>query len=239
MTLLLSDLDGTLLFDDNLIHDKDLAAIHRFQANGHLFGINTGRTLVGLFHGIESYDLSPDLMIVSSGSQICDKQKNYRMNIRLPRDLMVRVSQEIPYQGKANVLLCNQDHYYHHLNFDEICDQDFDSLHFSFKKVDDLLAIKAMFDTHFQGLLEAHHNVSHLDISPPHTNKGTAVLEACRLFNFPITDVACIGDSFNDLSMMEQCPVSFTFHHCHPLLKEKATYVVSSIAEAIERLEEL
>lgn len=238
MKLLLSDLDGTLLFNDIGIKEEDLNAIHRFQAKGHLFGINTGRTLVGLYNGIGNYPLHPDIMILSSGSQICDKQHHYLFNQRISRDVIEKIANTIDYQDKAKVLLCNGTNYYHHLDLTQIKDLDFDSLHFSFKNISDLLTIKAQFEREFKGLLEPHQNVLHLDLSSPGTNKGNAIIKASELFQIPLEDIACIGDSFNDLSMFEVCKTSFTFETSDDILKQKATYIVSSIAEAIERLEE-
>ena len=49
-------------------------------------------------------------------------------------------------------------------------------------------------------------------------------------------EVACIGDSFNDISMFEVTPHSFTLHHAHPYVKEKANHIVRSVEEAIMKL---
>lgn len=41
---------------------------------------------------------------------------------------------------------------------------------------------------------------------------------------------------FNDISMFEVTPHSFTLHHAHPYVKEKANHIVRSVEEAVMKL---
>ena len=45
-----------------------------------------------------------------------------------------------------------------------------------------------------------------------------------------------IGDSYNDIPMLESADCSFTFRDSPQIVQEKATHIVSSISEAIEMI---
>ena len=46
-----------------------------------------------------------------------------------------------------------------------------------------------------------------------------------------------IGDSYNDIPMLESADCSFTFYDSPEIVQKEATHLVSSICEAIERIE--
>ena len=52
-----------------------------------------------------------------------------------------------------------------------------------------------------------------------------------------MNQIAAIGDSDNDVSMLEACEVSFCMDHTEKAVQDKATFIVKSVREAIELLE--
>lgn len=74
MKILFSDLDGTLLTDDKLILDEDMAAIERMLAAGHKFLITTGRPLYSAKQLAQKYGFfKPGFFLVSfNGGLIYD-----------------------------------------------------------------------------------------------------------------------------------------------------------------------
>lgn len=73
-----------------------------------------------------------------------------------------------------------------------------------------------------------------LEIMPKHISKGQALLELMELKGYKPTEVAVIGDSMNDITMLQAVPASFAMSHADPLIKEASHYVVHSVAEAIQ-----
>lgn len=73
-----------------------------------------------------------------------------------------------------------------------------------------------------------------LEIMPKHISKGQALLELMELKGYKPTEVAVIGDSMNDITMLQAVPISFAMSHADALIKESSHYVVHSVAEAIE-----
>ena len=83
-------------------------------------------------------------------------------------------------------------------------------------------------------LEEVLENKEYIDIVKKGCSKGIAINKVKEAFNIDI--IAGIGDSYNDIPMLENADISFTFHSSPDVIKDKATYIVDSICEAIEKL---
>ena len=76
ISLVLSDLDGTLFHDDKSISDYTKQVIAEAQKKGILFGISTSRALVNASRYLNG--ISPDVMITNGGGLVyCGKEKIY------------------------------------------------------------------------------------------------------------------------------------------------------------------
>lgn len=73
-----------------------------------------------------------------------------------------------------------------------------------------------------------------IEIMPKHISKGQALLELIALKGYEITEVATIGDSMNDISMLQAIPFSFSMSHADDIIKMSANNIVESVAEAID-----
>lgn len=75
------------------------------------------------------------------------------------------------------------------------------------------------------------------DLTMPNATKEKGIQAYLEYNNIPITDAAVIGDSQNDIGMMQLVQKSFCMQHGHPKAKKAAYKVVCSVSEAIECLE--
>ena len=80
----------------------------------------------------------------------------------------------------------------------------------------------------------------YLDITHPQANKGVAVQNMAALMNVPMSEIAVIGDSYNDLAMFAQSGFSIAMGNAPDDVKKKARFVTASneddgLAEAIHR----
>ena len=73
-----------------------------------------------------------------------------------------------------------------------------------------------------------------IELMPKNISKGQALLELMDLKGYKPTEVACIGDSMNDITMLQATPFSFAMRHSDDIVKESSHYVVRTVAEAIE-----
>ena len=80
----------------------------------------------------------------------------------------------------------------------------------------------------------------YLDITHPQANKGVAVQNMAALMNVPMSEVAVIGDNYNDLAMFAQSDFAIAMGNAPDDVKKKARFVTASndadgLAEAIHR----
>ncbi|UOR13337.1 Cof-type HAD-IIB family hydrolase [Halobacillus amylolyticus] len=81
----------------------------------------------------------------------------------------------------------------------------------------------------------SHKNV--IDIMPPSINKGNSILALLSHLRIRPDEIACVGDSFNDLPMFAVTPNSYVMSTAHPDVQAKANTVVDHVYEAIEDLD--
>lgn len=75
-----------------------------------------------------------------------------------------------------------------------------------------------------------------LDLMPPGTSKGAGLGVLVREIGVKPSEVACVGDAFNDLSMFEFTPHSFAMAHSPAEIRHNAKFAVHSVADALALL---
>jgi Cof subfamily protein (haloacid dehalogenase superfamily) len=80
----------------------------------------------------------------------------------------------------------------------------------------------------------------YLDITDPHADKGTALVELSRLIKVPATNIAAIGDGHNDIAMFRCCGLAIAMGNADPDVQRAADVVTDSnredgFAKAVER----
>ena len=73
-----------------------------------------------------------------------------------------------------------------------------------------------------------------IEIGPKNNTKGTAILKLMEILGINKSEVAYIGDSYNDLSAFKVCEHSFAMSHADENVKKEAKYQVESVSEAVE-----
>jgi Cof subfamily protein (haloacid dehalogenase superfamily) len=61
--------------------------------------------------------------------------------------------------------------------------------------------------------------------------KGTGILHALEYLSIPVEQSFAFGDGENDLEMMDTVGTALVMGNAHPLLKEKASYIVPSVQD--------
>ncbi len=242
-----SDFDGTLYFyqaaDEDKLPEASVKKILEYQKAGHLFGLCTGRQVGGLSPFIGGH-FDPDFYITSSGANIVDgnlkeiqkrgvdrkvadqivqmirKRGDYRMTLDVEGDICVFT--EMDYPGKYYVIK-------------EVADTPEGLIHqvsIHTESVEDAQSIVDEVNERFKDSVQAFRNVIEVDIAPKGCSKGKGVevlrkyMGDCKLYG--------IGDSMNDLPLIEAADVSYTFPYAPKEVQKKATKVVETIVDALE-----
>lgn len=247
MKILASDLDGTLYFGEQnpTVKAQDFTAIQEFQKEGNLFGICSGRTLFGLNNALNGTGVHLDFYILASGSAIADENEKYIIQHTLSRDLISRIVETLD-SSLMTILFCHQNHYYslgkkqqkgHAKNIKHVMDAPdyaYESLHLGFDEDGTIIRqYRKILLEKFSDEIEVHHNINNLDITPKNCSKGHAIKQLAELYNVDYDDVYVIGDSYNDISMLEATLNAFSFNRSPDEVKKHANYLVDDIAQAI------
>ena len=246
MKALASDFDGTLYFmrNDPNFREEDLSAIRRFQKEGGLFGISTGRSLIGIKKVVHDR-IAFDFYILVNGALVLDKNCQPLYKECVDRDLIAEIHDR--YFGQVEIIIQANDTVYNVgepyplqvqiESIDDIPGYDIYGLSFGAENPADARRITQEINQDYGEILIAYENVWNVDIVPKGCSKGHAInLIKDKL---GIDYIGGIGDSYNDVPMLKNVDCSFTFGHVPDGVKQHADYIVDSVADAIQTLEKI
>ncbi len=245
-----SDFDGTLYFykapDPDKLPAVNVEKIREYQEAGNLFGLCTGRQVGGLTPFIGGL-VYPDFYITSSGANIVDGEfreiykrgvkpeiaeaiiqemnpKGFRLTLDVEGEICV--FSEMDYPGKYYIITGTKDcppGLIHQV-----------SIHT--ESLEDAAHYAAWVNEHFGDEVEAFQNVIEIDIAPRGCSKGKGVniLREKLEEKYGKIRLYGIGDSINDLPLLEASDVSYTFPYAPQIVQDKAAYVVDTIVDALE-----
>lgn len=253
--ILFSDLDGTLFKEGKSISSKNLEALKQMRAKGHKVVLCTGRNHIDIQPVLKHIPIPYDYMVLCNGSYICDKQGHILYEDHVDLNVGKKLIQEIRARKHYTVMFCDDEGCYVlvdgktktlELNGLDDYDEDFDFLlnqakRFYMLSMNDqdlsIEMVKEMQSYINQNYpeLETHLNQQYLDISPKGHNKGTGLKKLLSLLDEEYESYA-IGDSYNDLSMIEQADYGCTFDYANEDIQQKADIVVHYVYEIVDKL---
>ena len=245
-TALISDFDNTLFFrnTEEQFKAQDIFEILFFQKRGGLFGICTGRSPDSILDTIGHF-MHPDFIISVSGALIIDGKGTVLDKHCL--DLATTEAIYNRFKDKALVVVHADGHVYALCKMEyplqiqiESCDElPADRIYgISMRLPDEKAAAEAVqrIQEEFGDRAAAFQNLVNVDIVAAGCSKGTGAAKAKELFS--IGKMGGIGDSFNDLPLIEAADVGFTFPTSPEALISAADHTVLSVSQAIETLEQ-
>ncbi|MGN1343383.1 MAG: Cof-type HAD-IIB family hydrolase [Traorella sp.] len=261
--LLAIDMDGTCLNSKCKISDENLFWLRKASSLGIQIIPTTGRSLSCLPYQLKDEHFYR-YVITSNGAVISDMKKGEDINKDLisnetALDLMkecqgmglgmcAHIDHEYYVEGKGLSLLgklsygkdaSSSQTLKNLISFTKMSQCDVEELQFFFfnKKAyqKTVTAIK-----HHQDVNAAytHHYV---EIFSQKANKGKALVTLANILSIDQSEIACIGDSENDLSMFQYAHLCFAMNNACEELKDKANRIVSSndangVSEAIQAI---
>ena len=244
--LFASDFDGTLFFHDRpgqLVSQADLDAIAAFRAQGGLFGACTGRPLLGLTTQSDGH-IDFDFYITTTGAALFDGERKLLWSKTIDREVLREMYDHYDRQldeGEYQVLACGDNYWtigQTPTQFDIPIASSFDELPgpfygFSIETVtiEAAAAYAVDLNERYAGVAVAHQNLNSIDVVPAGCTKGTGLRWMAEHYGADL--VAGIGDSLNDLPLLEAADVSYTFASSEEGVRATADILVESAAEAI------
>ena len=263
-TVLITDLDGTLLPQSKILNEKDLNAIEYFRQNGGIFTIATGRIIQASEQFFDT--LKPDApVILNNGGLIYNVDKKetvYEHCIdETAMDYTIALMKKFPEMGveinfpdgifvvrmtEWERLHLNMTHLpYTEKSLEEIPKSGWCKVLYSMgggrvRELSDYAEAMGWDKTSF--VISGDFLFECL---PKGCTKGSALKKLWELEKWDTFTVAAAGDYNNDLEMLEFADIAIAPQNAQDIVKSSADYVTKAtceegaIAEAIEYLDKL
>ncbi len=235
-----SDFDGTLyfMFEDEPLKKDDVTAIENFREMGNLFGVCTGRSLRGITDVVE--DIEFDFYILASGALIVDKDLKLISRTCIPYGTMKDIYEK--YENDVKIIIQANDTVYclqekrplqiFIQDIEEMKESAIYGLSFGTNSPELAKKIAGEVNECYGDEIVAFANVKNVDIVSKKCSKGKA-LKIVKDY-YGIEQMAGIGDSFNDIPMLEQADFTYTFPYAPKEVQQRVDKIVNTVSEAIE-----
>lgn len=241
--LVVSDLDGTLLSDDHRLTRRVLEAVGRFQEQGGLFTLATGRPHLTAHRLAEELQLEIPY-IACNGSVLAGKEGIIQSHLLPLADLAVLLM-EAARQGMDVLMFREEDVrvFERTLQVKEYerkelvrcrldpVEEERWTAHFVHKVIlmGPMEVLRSLWERHepFLGdrytALQSEDN--YLEIVSRECTKGAAMLKLADSLGIDRGEIMAIGNQMNDLDMLQHAALGVAVNNSSPELKKQAHYV--------------
>ena len=254
-----SDLDGTLFDNSSRLSDKNAEAIKRLSEKGVLFVPTTGRTYEDISLDLRNNE-NIRYYICSNGALVFDKKTGKSIKNGVESDLLKRIL-DILYEydlhlsiRTGGVCVTDAQKYTDKDFYDyNICDahidvlknfaktkenfkdftysvEDAEAIATFYKNLDDLFECKRRIEA-LGGLVVVRQFEYNLDIYSAATSKGDALLSLADMVGVEHAATIGVGDSDNDISLVETAALGLAVSNASNDLKAVADEIICSNEE--------
>lgn len=237
------DIDGTLLSEvTRCIPESAITAIHLLQENGHLAFINTGRALS--FIDKEIFDIQFDGLLCGCGTYV-SYHNDVILHHKFSNTMCMHIV-ELLRKYKIDAILEGKDKSYGDV-YHKINTQIFRDFVADFKHPYDTWEAKDLsFDKFFiysedskamlqfqkeleEQIIFINREKGFFEAVPKGYSKATGMKEMADYLGVDLKDTIAIGDSNNDLMMLEAAGISIAMGNAPKHIKEKVDFVTKDV----------
>ncbi|MED1016944.1 Cof-type HAD-IIB family hydrolase [Bacillus atrophaeus] len=226
--LIAIDMDGTLLNDEQLISEGNRQAIREAEAKGVYVVISTGRTLMTCRELAESLKLS-SYLITANGSEIWDSEFNLVERQLLHTD-HIQMMWDLKNKHNTNFWASTVDKVWRGEFPETITDHEW--LKFGFDIEDDDIRNEVLTELKKNKELEiTNSSPTNIEVNALGINKAAALAKVSEKLGFTMENVMAMGDSLNDIAMIEKAGVGIAMGNAQDIVKETADWVTDTNIE--------
>jgi Cof subfamily protein (haloacid dehalogenase superfamily) len=243
--LIACDMDGTLLDDEDAIHEDFWPLIEELHSRGVMFCPASGRQYYNLLQRFDA--IAEELIFIAENGSFVVHQGKEISSDCLARDVaqdLTRAARALSASGAdIGVVLCGKRSAYIERS-DPAFFSEVDKYYQRLEVVDDLQAVEdeilkfavfafdsservcapafARFRATHQVVVSGQH---WMDVMAPRVNKGAGIRHIQQSLGITPEQTMVFGDFLNDLEMMDQARYSFAMANAHPQLKARANFL--------------
>ena len=237
ISIILSDLDGTLFRSDKSISDFTKQTIRQAQAKGIKFGICTARAKVNAVKFLEG--IEPDILITNGGGMVYYKeQKIYNCEFTV-EEIRKLIAAAFEVFGKDIVISADNEHALYSNSREELGDKFWTFNDFSdFRENCMKMCIESLDKEKVEKVASVIglENVDYLPfsdipwykLSKKAATKEKAIEALCHHLKIISSQIAAFGDDFNDIGMLTLCGKGVAMENAIEEVKKAAGEVCAS-----------
>jgi Cof subfamily protein (haloacid dehalogenase superfamily) len=259
VSLLIADVDGTLVTKDKILTERAQQAVHRLHDAGIAFAITSGRPPRGMSMLIGPLDLTTPIAAFNGGMFV-QSDLSITEQRALPADVAARIVPILESHGLDVWLYRGAEWFVRRrdaphvdreawtVKFPPTVVASFAGLLDNVVKItgvsDDLEAVaRCEADTRREAgpqVSAARSQPYYLDVTHPEANKGFVVQRLSEFLSIPPEQIATIGDQPNDVLMFTKSGLSIAMGNASAEVQQSAHFVTTSyeeegFANAVER----
>ncbi|MGG3269349.1 Cof-type HAD-IIB family hydrolase [Priestia aryabhattai] len=223
--LIALDMDGTLLNNQQEISEENRAAIAKAQEQGVHVVLSTGRSLLTCREYAQSLQLSSYLITVN-GSEIWD-ESGQLVERKLIDASHIEKMWNLTQEHKLNFWAVTTDKVWRDEFPEDIASQEW--LKFGYDIPDDALREEVL--KQIGGISDfeiSNSSLTNLEINALGINKAKGIMTVCDRLGISMDEVIAMGDSLNDMAMIEAAGCGIAMGNAQEAVKEAADWVTDT-----------
>ncbi len=229
---LVSDFDKTYYTDDESIKDN-ISKVKEFRNKGNIFVIATGRSFDDIIQALKRFDIEYDYLIINHGATLLDKNHKLIRNYPIDNNAKEDIQHEFNIIDDENTFICKCLESRVSIN-----ENDITKIHIRFNSKDEQFKSNNILNTRYKQYIKSYPIIglyNAVEIISSSTDKSIAINEIAKIENIKSNNIYTIGDSFNDLEMLETFN-GFCMINSEETVKSKIINKCSSVAELIDQI---
>lgn len=234
--LIALDMDGTLLNQEGKISEANRQAIKEAREKGVYVVLSTGRSILTSREHADSLELTSYIITVN-GSEIWD-DKGELVERNLVKIEQIQWMWELTKQHKTSFWAISTGQNWRNQMPEDISKLEW--LKFGFDIDDDAIREIILQELRSKGEFElSNSTLQNIEVNPAGINKARGLQIVCDRLGIKMENVMAIGDSRNDMAMIEESGLGVAMGNAQEIVKEAADWVTATniedgVAKAIQ-----
>ncbi|MEK6993485.1 Cof-type HAD-IIB family hydrolase [Paenibacillus sp. FSL K6-1566] len=224
--LLALDMDGTLLQDDHEVSPETVRWIKEAVRQGIHVCLSTGRPFQDAYPYAKQLELTTPMVTVNGSEVWRAPYELYRRSLLDSK--LVAEMHELAVETGAWFWAYSVERLYNQESWcEDVENQEW--LKFGYTAEDDEVRHRILMRLQDMGGLEiTNSSPVNLEINPLGVNKATGIKQVCELLGLDMSQVVAVGDSLNDLAVIQQAGLGVAMGNAQQTVKDEADLVVAS-----------
>lgn len=223
--LIALDMDGTLLNDKHEVSKANRQAIKEAQEKGVYVVLSTGRSLRTCKEHAESLELTSYLVTVN-GSEIWDSSGELVERNFVKPESIHWMWELTKHHNTKFWAISTENNYFNEMPEDI---HGIEWLKFGFNIDDDAVREAIMKQLQEKGEFELTNSTpTNIEVNPIGINKAKGLKLVCERLEIEMDNVMSVGDSLNDLAMIQEAGLGIAMGNAQELVKEAANWVTGT-----------